>query len=322
MSASREVIVSAGTYNTPQLLKLSGIGPAHELRSHGIPTLVDLPGVGANLQDRYEVGVVTNLTSDFQYLAGCTFGNGDDPCYAAWLQGKGPYTGFGAAGGVMLKSETAKDAGRPDPDILIAIALTRFTGYYHGYSTLDLAGPNASHQMTWVILKAHTLNRAGTVKLRSADPRDTPLIDFHYFEEGTDKKGEDLSSLVDAIEFARGANARIASITNGEVLPGPQVKSREEIAQFVRDQAWGHHASCTCKIGPRTDPMAVVDHEFRVHGTRNLRVVDASVFPHIPGYFILMPIYIVSEKAADVILRDAAEDAAALEKHSVVETSA
>ena len=270
------------------------------------------------------MGVITDLTSNYQYLNGCTFGNGNDPCITEWLQGKGPYTGFGAPGGVMLKSDTAKDAGRPDPDILIPIGLTQFKGFYHGYSTEDIAGTASSHRLTWLILKAHTLNRAGTVKLRSADPRDTPLINFHYFEEGTDKRGEDLSSLVDAVEFARGANARLASITNYEVLPGPRVKSREDIAQFVRDQAWGHHASCTCKIGPRRDPTAVLDSEFRVHGTRNLRVVDASVFPHITGYFILMPIYIVSEKAADVILRDAAEDAAALEieKHSVVETSA
>ena len=326
MSASREVILSAGTYNTPQLLKLSGIGPADELRSHGIPTLVDLPGVGANLQDRYEVGVITDLTSDYTYLKTCTFLSGNDPCFKEWSQGKGPYTGFGAPGGVMLKSDTAKDAGRLDPDLLIPIGLTQFQGYYHGYFVNDLAGTEASHRLTWLILKAHTLNRAGTVKLRSADPRDTPLINFHYFEEGTDKRGEDLSSLVDAVEFARGANARLASITKGEVLPGPQVKSREEIAQFVRNNAWGHHASCTCKIGPRRDPTAVLDSRFRVHGTRNLRVVDASVFPRIPGYFVLMPIYIMSEKAADVILQDArdAEDAAALEieKHSVVETSA
>ena len=309
LSATREVILSAGAFNSPQLLKLSGIGPSEELMHHGITPLVDLPGVGQNLQDRYEIGVVTDLASNFEFAAACKPGQANDPCYAEWLRGTGPYTGYGAPGGVMLNSKRARHV---DPDLLISIALTRFKGYYHGYFQTDLASTEAAHQMTWIILKAHTLNRAGTVKLRSADPRDTPLINFHYFEEGTDKRGQDLSALVNAIEFSRGANTRIAGITTGEVLPGPSVRSREEIAQFVRDQAWGHHASCTCKIGPREDRMAVVDSRFRVHGTRNLRVVDASVFPRIPGYFILMPIYIISEKAAHVILEDVEETNEAL----------
>ena len=141
--------------------------------------------------------------------------------------------------------------------------------------------------------------------LRSTDPRDRPIINFHYFDEGSDAKLEDLAAVVDGVEFIRRMNARIADISNGEVLPGPQVQTRDDIAQFVRDQAWGHHASCTNKIGPREDPMAVVDGDFRVHGTRNLRIVDASVFPTIPGYFILTSIYTISEKATDVILRDA-----------------
>jgi len=309
MHASREVILSAGTFNSPQILKLSGIGPAAELISQGITPIVDLPGVGENLQDRYENGVTTNLTSDFLFAAACRPGQINDPCYSEWLAGIGPYTGNGAPGGIILKSKTAQALGRVDPDLFISIAFTRFKGYYHGYSTLDLAAPDAANQMTWIILKAHTHNRAGTVKLRSADPRDTPLIDFHYFEEGTDERQEDLSAMVDAVEFSRGIDTQMVDITNGEVIPGPQVQSRNDIAQFVRDETWGHHASCTCKIGRRDDPMAVVDSDFRVHGTRKLRVVDASVFPRIPGYFILVPIYMIAEKASDVILAAFADDA-------------
>jgi choline dehydrogenase len=307
--AAREVILSAGTFNSPQLLKLSGVGPADELLSYGITPIVDLPGVGQNLQDRYEISVVTNLTSDYQFAAACTPGQAKDPCYAGWLQGVGPYTGYGAPGGVVLKSQTAQAAGALDPDLLISIAFTRFQGYYHGYSTLDLAGPGASHQLSWIILKAHTLNRAGTVELRSADPRDTPVITFRYFEEGSPGGSQDLSALVDAVEFARQSNAELPGIANGELVPGPLVQSREDIAQFIRNNAWGHHASCTCAIGPRSDPMAVIDSNFSVHGTRNLRVVDASVFPRIPGYFILMPIYMISQKAADVILATARQSA-------------
>jgi choline dehydrogenase len=83
------------------------------------------------------------------------------------------------------------------------------------------------------------------------------------------------------------------------------VRSRAQLEDYVRRQAWGHHASCTCKLGPKSDPAAVVDSRFRVHGTRNLRVVDASVFPHIPGFFIVSAVYMISEKASDVILADA-----------------
>jgi len=90
-----------------------------------------------------------------------------------------------------------------------------------------------------------------------------------------------------------------------EERPGKGVQSDEDLKQFVRDNAWGHHASCTCKIGPRQDPMAVLDSNFRVHGTRNLRVVDASVFPRIPGFFIVSAVYMISEKASEVILADA-----------------
>jgi choline dehydrogenase len=178
----------------------------------------------------------------------------------------------------------------------------RFKGYYPGYSVLDIAA--MTNQFTWVVLKAHTLNRAGTVQLRSGDPRDTPLINFRYFEEGSDSSGEDLAALVDSVEFVRqmNENTLVKEISTFEVSPGALVQSREQIAQFVRNEAWGHHASCSNKMGPADDPMAVVDGDFRVHGTQNLRIVDASVFPRIPGYFILLPIYMISEKASDVIL--------------------
>ena len=90
-----------------------------------------------------------------------------------------------------------------------------------------------------------------------------------------------------------------------EVFPGPEVRTREEIARFVRDHAWGHHASCSNKMGPKSDGTAVVDNRFRVHGTKGLRVVDASVFPRIPGFFVVAPVYMLAEKATDAILADA-----------------
>jgi len=90
-----------------------------------------------------------------------------------------------------------------------------------------------------------------------------------------------------------------------EVAPGPNVDTREQIKTFVRNEAWGHHASCTCRMGPPGDPGAVVDSRFRVQGIERLRIVDASVFPRIPGFFIVTSVYIISEKASDVILADA-----------------
>src|SRR5262249_4234176 len=158
---------------------------------------------------------------------------------------------------------------------------------------------------TWAILKAHTRNTAGYVALRSADPRDVPEINFKYFEEGNDVDGEDLDSVVEGVRFARRFIAQLGPSVARELVPGPDVTAGE-LPDFVKREAWGHHASCSCKMGPPGDAMAVVDSEFRVRGTRNLRIVDASVFPRIPGFFIVSAVYMVSEKAADVILAAAA----------------
>jgi choline dehydrogenase len=179
----------------------------------------------------------------------------------------------------------------------------QFRGYYPGYAMQDVAAFSNRH--TWVILKAYTVNRAGTVVLRSADPRDTPVINFHYFEEGTANALDDLTPIAEGVELVQRISTRVAGISNDRLWPGPEVRRRRQIEDFIRNEAWGHHASCTNKMGPASDRMAVVDSNFRVHGTRNLRVVDASIFPRIPGYFILVPIYMVSEKAADVILASA-----------------
>jgi choline dehydrogenase len=302
----REVILAGGAFNTPQLLKLSGIGPRAELERFGIPCRRDLPGVGENLQDRYEVGVVTKMRRKFPLLAGLTFrppaeGEDPDPGYREWEEGKGVYTTNGALLGIIRRS-------RPElanPDLFIFGLPARFTGYFPGYSG-GLA--QQSDVFTWAILKAHTVNRAGSVLLRSADPRDTPDVRFRYFEEGDDAAGEDLDAVVTGIEMARSIMKALEDDVDVELAPGPGASTREELRSFVRDQAWGHHASCTCAIGPASDPRAVVGSDFRVHGTTGLRVVDASVFPRIPGFFIVTAIYMAAEKASAAIL--AAADAA------------
>jgi choline dehydrogenase len=303
VTARREVILAGGAFNTPQLLMLSGIGPREELQRHGIRVRVDLPGVGRNLQDRYEVGVVSKMKRNFPILQDATFraprpGEKPDPHFVEWQAGKGLYTTNGAI--IAIAKRSAPE--RPDPDLYLFGLAGYFAGYYPHYS------PRVTQDkdyFTWCVLKAHTRNTAGTVRLRSADPRDTPQIDFRYFDEGNDASGEDLDSVVAGVEFVRQISADAGGLIAEEEVPGPSVRTRDEIRQFVRDNAWGHHASCTCKIGASDDPMAVLDSAFRVRGARNLRVVDASVFPRIPGFFIVSAVYMVSEKASEVILADA-----------------
>jgi len=303
--ARREVILAGGAFNSPQLLMLSGIGPAEELRRHGITARVELSGVGRNLQDRYEVGVVNRLAEPWPFLAGARFEIGD-PLYQEWRDRRaGMYTSNGAAVAVARRSRRAK----PEPDLFLMALLAKFQGYYRGYSREIVEHHD---YLTWSVLKAHTVNRAGTVKLRSADPRDTPEINFHYFEEGDDRAGEDLDAVIDGIRFAR----RLTDAFNQhnpiatEELPGRDIESDAALVAYVRDNAWGHHASCTCAIGPREDG-GVLGSDLRVHGTRGLRVADASVFPRIPGFFIASAVYMVGEKAADAVLADAARSAAA-----------
>jgi choline dehydrogenase-like flavoprotein len=294
--AAREVVLAGGAYNTPQLLMLSGIGPADHLGEHGIPVRVDLPGVGTNLQDRYEVGVVNRMSFDHWWvLEGAKFAAGD-PQYRMWKEKRdGVYTTNGAVAAVIKKSVPE----RPLPDLFIFALLGLFRGYFPTYSALFAEHLN---YLTWAILKAHTANDSGVVRLRSADPRDTPYVNFHYFDESNDEKGEDVASVVEGIKFVRRltAHLRKRGVIAAEELPGDDVQTDAEIAQFVKDHAWGHHASCSCPIGDR-EQGGVVDGDFRVHGTRGLRIVDASVFPKIPGFFIVSSVYTIGEKAADVI---------------------
>ncbi len=305
---AREVILAGGAFNTPQLLMLSGIGPKAHLEDPkiGIKCLVDLPGVGSNLQDRYEVGVVSEMKRPFSMLAGVTFkppgpDNPPDPAFKEWQRGKGLYTSNGAMAAMIMKSDSCK----PDPDLFIFALPGDFRGYFPGYSELITTRKSS---LTWAIIKAHTNNTAGTVRLRSSNPLETPEVDFHYFEEGNDTSGDDLESVVKGVKFVRSMNAGNRKIAR-EVLPGHQVRD-EDLGKWIRDNAWGHHASCSCKIGRADDPRAVVDSRFRVIGTKGLRIVDASVFPRIPGFFIVTPIYMISEKAADVIAEDAQRIAA------------
>jgi choline dehydrogenase-like flavoprotein len=297
--ASREVILAGGAFNTPQLLLLSGVGPREEMEQHGIEVRVELPGVGRNLQDRYEISVVQRMNFDrWEIFNGAQFDTTDSQ-FAEWKRsGTGPY----ATNGAVLSMFKRSSPDRPLPDLFCVAFLGHFEGYFPGYSALFAKNLN---YLSWAVLKAHTNNRAGRVTLRSSDPRDTPKVDFAYFEEGTPDDDEDLAAVVEGIRFARKLSEplRRKGLIAEEELPGASQQTDEELREYVRARAWGHHASCTCAIGPRASG-GVLDSKLRVYGTSGLRVADASVFPRIPGFFPVCAVYMIGEKAAELILAD------------------
>lgn len=302
VSANKEVIIAAGAFNTPQLLKLSGIGPTDELAEFGIEQLVDLP-VGNNLADHIEVPITSVSPTNFSITDGCTFMYGypdvPDPCLERYLAGtdttsKGLYATSGAAIGVVMKSSAASG---DDPDVIVYGEPANFWGFTPGWAHLGLG---IEHQhWSWISLKATTRNKAGTVKLASSDPRDLPLIAFNTFEGSEEAKDQDLQASYEGVDFARRAMDDLIPLDGDftESHPGrANVSTEEEVKEYILTNSFGHHACCTAPIGD------VLDSNFKVLGVEGLRVVDASSFPVIPGFFIQLPIYLLSEKASEAIL--------------------
>ncbi|KAI8954346.1 choline dehydrogenase mitochondrial precursor [Xylaria longipes] len=310
VKATKEVIVAGGAFNSPQILKLSGVGPKEELEKFNIPVIVDLPGVGKNLQDRLEVSVNANYPSNFTRILDCTYlGTEDDPCWAQYVdpknQGaaKGTYASNQVFSGAFWTSSHSDDG---EQDLWIGGFPALFTGFYPGYSANAATADNKTW-WSWLVLKAHTRNRAGTVELASANPRDTPIITFHNLYEGLapEDADKDGMSLVEGIRMAQKFFEEVPDIDGLPTVfwpPPAEYDTDEKLLEWVKEEAWGHHASCSNKIGADDDPMAVLDGNFKVRGTRGLRVVDASVFPKIPGTFVVVPIMMISEKASAAIL--------------------
>jgi choline dehydrogenase-like flavoprotein len=295
--AAREIIVACGAFGTPQLLMLSGIGDRAALESLGIPVRADVPEVGGNLQDRYEIAVVNRMAKPWRSLRGARFAAGD-PLYRLWRWlRRGMYTSNGAAVAALHRSSSAE---HDDPDLILLGLLGRFSGYRTGYAAETWKGLDG---FTWAILKGQTRNRAGTVTLASRDPCAAPRIAFRNFAEGGDL---DLDALVEGIAKARALSRPLIEegLIAAEELPGEHVQGAA-LRDWARAHAWGHHACGTAAIG------TVVDGRGRVTGVAGLRVADASIFPRIPGLFIAAAIMSAAEKiAADVLMdaRSAAED--------------
>ncbi len=312
---NHEVIVSAGAFNTPQILMLSGIGDQTHLQEHQINIRQHLPGVGKNLQDRYEVSVVNEIQGAFKIYDDCNLSNPLlDPCALKYILGRkfsGRGTGLYSTNGTIF-SYLKQSSVSAVPDLHIFGGPIDFRGYYNGYSAAELD----SNKWSWLILKGHTENRGGVVQLASQQPFDRLNIQFNYFEGGdantveqggvTDASQRDMTAVIEAVRTVRNINAHIEA--NGmafdEIQPGIAVQSDQDISDWVKRETWGHHASGTARIGADSDPLAVLDSEFKVRGINKLRVVDASIFPKIPGTFIASAVYMVSEKAADVIIKE------------------
>ncbi|KAK7464139.1 hypothetical protein VKT23_006303 [Stygiomarasmius scandens] len=307
----KEVIISAGVFQSPQLLMLSGIGNSSHLQEHGIQPVVHLPGVGNNLQDHDEIAIMWRTKSNFSFFNGCKFLSDlkDDPCLEYWIGsgGKNVYS-FSALNMITSRSpREGLDNREEAPDILTYFGPLYFPGFVRGVSQglVD----NSHNTITAVVLKAHP-SSSGTVRLTGSHPQDLLQIKKNRFQE--DEKGyQDVVDLREGIKKARKIirdSVLIGPYIEKEVFPGEEVRSDEEIEEHVYKNIFGHHACCTNAMGPESDENAVLDGNFKVHGVNNLRVVDASSWPKVPGFFVTTPTYMISEKAADLIISDERSD--------------
>jgi choline dehydrogenase len=311
------VILSAGTFNTPQILMLSGIGPEKELLKHGIKPLLDLPGVGQNLHDRYEITVVNRLKSSFKFWDHAYLDpekTEPDVWFEEWKKNrKGFYTNSGATLAFVKRSSP----DMAEPDLFVFGTPVYFKGYYPNYQEdvlTDGSGRRSPDVFTWAILKkSPSTQKRGSVTLENDDPFNQPKIQFNYFPDSqNDEVDADALALANGIRFVRslaGESTKAHEQIYSELQPGIDKTSDADLAQWVRNEAWGHHACGTCRMGSDDEKEGqegrtphVVDSKFRVRYVKGLRIVDASVFPDIPGYFIAVPIYMIAEKAAQDIL--------------------
>lgn len=278
--AGREVILAGGAINSPQLLMLSGIGPADHLRAHDIPVVADLPGVGANLQDHLLIGVEYELTRPVGLFNADTIPN----ILRFLVLRSGPLTSNVAEVGGFIRTRSGVDV--PDVELLFAPA------FYmnHGFDN-----PQA-HGFALGVAIQHPESR-GEIRLRSKDPFAAPLIQPNYLAAESD-----LASGIEGVKVARAiaATKHFDPYRGKELWPGPDARSDDAIADHIRRTSDTiYHPVGTCKMG--RDELSVVDEALRVRGVEGLRVVDASVIPIQPTGHTNAPVIMIAEKAADLI---------------------
>ena len=278
--AEREIIVCAGAVGSPQVLMLSGVGPADHLRQLDIPVTCDLPGVGRNLQDHPASAVAYECTKPVSLSSAEEFSN----VVRYMVSKKGPLTSNVAESGAFIKTSASCQV----PDLQFHFGV----GYFveHGFQQIK------GHAYTFGPTLLHPHSR-GEIKLRSSNPLDAPSIRANYFADS-----RDLDIMLEGLKLARAlaATKAFAAYRGAELHPGPAAKDdaalRAHIAKFTETL---YHPVGTCKMGH--DAAAVVDSELRVHGVEGLRVVDASIMPAVIGGNTNAPTIMIAEKAADMI---------------------
>jgi len=281
-----EVVCCGGAINSPQLLQLSGIGPADLLGEHGIPVVADLPGVGENMQDHLEVYIQYACKQPVSFNPAMKWWN-KPKIGLEWLFLKkgAAATNHFEAGGFIRSND---DVDYPNLQYHFLPLAVRYDG----------TAPEAGHGYQVHVGPMYSDAR-GSVRITSADPRKYPALRFNYLSTEQDRR-----EWVEAVRLTREIMEQPAfePFNDGELSPGPGVQTDQEILDWVaRDAETALHPSCTCAMG--VGPDAVVDPaSMKVHGVEGLRVVDASVMPYVTNGNIYAPVMMVAEKAADLIL--------------------
>lgn len=286
----REVVLSGGAINSPQLLMLSGIGPAAELAPMGIDVLVDRPGVGANLHDHPGAGMEFDLDPSLAFEKQLRFDRMALSALRWFVTGKGIY----GAPPLAVSANVATRENDPEIDLhflVIPLAVESrvwFPGLRRKF------GPRMGAMWSLNYPKSR-----GWLKLRSADPHEHPRIFFNLLGDERDR-----ADMVRAFRILRQLTEQpaLAGVTGAMRRPVPEPMSDDEVLEYIRaTAATAYHPCGTCRMG--VGPDAVVDGQLRVHGVEGLRVVDASVFPSVPGGNTNLPVIMVAERAADFIKR-------------------
>jgi choline dehydrogenase len=276
---SREIILSGGAVNSPQLLMLSGIGPADHLQSVGTRCLHDLPGVGGNLQDHLDAALLQFCKTRDTYDTANKLWS----LYQYWRNKKGPGTSPIAETGGFLNTQNGLSA----PDIQLHFLPVLVVD--HGRTKIKKNG----YSLHVCTLRPES---TGTIRLKNKDPKEHPLIDANYLAER-----KDLDTLIRGVKMGREifAQSGLDPYRADEFQPGAAVKTDAEIEQWVRAKCETiYHPVGTCKMGADNDTMAVVDNQCRVRGLDGLRVVDASVMPTLIGGNTNAPTIMIAERVA------------------------
>lgn len=286
--ARREVILSGGAYASPQLLMLSGIGPADHLREHFIEPVVDAPGVGANLSEHPLVYMSFAANQPATFLSALRIDRAARSVLRWALTGKGPFASQITSGVLMLR--TRPELERPDIQ-LVFLPVRLDAKMWH-----PLSRNRQEHVLSVMVMQLHPESR-GSVRLASSDPFAKPVVDLNLLSTPAD-----FADIRGGIEATRRifAQSPLADLVRTELSPGPDKADAAALDAFIRDNLKiTQHPCGTCRMGE--DPAAVVDSELRVRGVDGLRVVDASIMPTVPGANINAAVIMVAEKAADMI---------------------